>query len=82
MPNLPEDNIRSPEERPATPSLRGSVQIFRSHKEARAAEVAQQAQLSPYERMKQFMELQSRIWGTDTPDVREAGTVKIVRREA
>lgn len=62
--------------------LRGSVQVFHSHREARAHEVSQQAQLTPYERMVQFMELQHRIWGTDNPDVREADTVHIERRDS
>ncbi|MFP4601175.1 MAG: hypothetical protein ACLFVJ_23200 [Persicimonas sp.] len=62
--------------------LRGSVQVFHSHREARAHEVSQQAQLTPYERMVQFMELQRRIWGTDNADVREANTVHIERRDS
>jgi alkanesulfonate monooxygenase SsuD/methylene tetrahydromethanopterin reductase-like flavin-dependent oxidoreductase (luciferase family) len=61
--------------------LRQSVQVFRSHREARAHEIAEQAKRSPYERMVQFMELQRRIWGSDNPDVRESGAVNIERRD-
>jgi hypothetical protein len=35
--------------------LRASVQVFESHEEARADEIARQARLSPYERMQQFI---------------------------
>jgi alkanesulfonate monooxygenase SsuD/methylene tetrahydromethanopterin reductase-like flavin-dependent oxidoreductase (luciferase family) len=61
--------------------LRASVQVFGSHEEARANEVARQAKLSPYERMQQFIELQRRVWGTDNPDVRESGEVNIEWRD-
>ena len=61
--------------------LRDSVEVFGSHEEARADEIARQAKLSPFERMKQFMELQRRVWGTDNPDVRESGAVHIERRD-
>lgn len=60
--------------------LRESVQVFRSHREARAHEIGEQAKRSPYERMVQFMELQRRIWGDDNPDVRATGAVNIERR--
>ena len=60
--------------------LRSSVQVFSSHRESRAHEIAVQARQTPYQRMRKFMELQERIWGTDNPDIRESGEVNIERR--
>ena len=81
MPEPSENSHRVENDSSERRGLRDSVQVFGSHDEARAHEIAQQAKRSPYERMKQFMELQQRIWGTDNPDVREAGTVNIERRD-
>lgn len=68
-------------EHPGRRRLRSSVQVFENHREARAHEIAQQARLTPYQRMQQFMELQDRIWGSGTPDIRESGAVNIERRD-
>lgn len=75
------DNVSGPDsQRSERRGLRSSVQVFGSHRQARAHEIARQARLSPYERMQQFMELQQRIWGTDNPDIRDSGVVHIDRR--
>ena len=75
------DNASGPDSQPSERrGLRSSVQVFGSHREVRAHEIARQARLSPYERMQQFMELQERIWGTDNPDIRDSGAIHIERR--
>lgn len=80
MPKSAENASDSDSNLPERRDLRSSVQVFGSHREARAHEIDQQARLSPYECMRQFMELQNRVWGTDNPDVRESGAVHIERR--
>ncbi|MGM0555589.1 MAG: hypothetical protein ACQEVA_04330 [Myxococcota bacterium] len=62
-------------------SLRDTVRVFHSHEDAREHEIARQAELSPYERMKHFIELQRRVWGDDNPDVRETGVVEVGTRD-
>lgn len=81
MTNSPDQRRPSKQDRILGGGLRDSVEVFSSHREARAHEIAQRAHLSPYERMVQFMELRERVWGTDNPDVRESGAVNVGRRE-
>lgn len=54
---------------------------FKSHQEALEQEILLQLSKSPAQRMKDFAELQKRIFGEDNVDVRESGVAQLLRRK-
>jgi hypothetical protein len=61
--------------------FRTHAHAFSDHEAARQHEIARQAAASHRERIRQFIELQRRVWGEDNPDVRESGAVRVFRRD-
>ena len=54
---------------------------FKNHQEALEQEILLQLSKSPEQRMKDFAELQKRVFGENSVDIRESGVARILRRE-
>jgi hypothetical protein len=59
----------------------GEFRVYRSFEEARAAELAEEAALSPEERQAIARALRLRHFGADCVDVRASGEARLLRRE-